>query len=305
MALHGLGSMTLGVPDVDDARQFYREFGLTELAPGIVRDPRRRRATAGRRAPRPPVGRGDAGGRRPRRRRPHRVPPRAHDLDVTHRPRRRQHLGASSRSSASASRVAVRDRITQPAYDTPPMNGPGNTVARRRPGAGDLRRGRGRAPPARSRAVGHARHRGQQAVPRRRARVQVQRRVGRHHRLPALLTDHHNVGLISSPVPFFHHSSWQVDDLDEIGHGAHHLLAADPTCNVWGLGRHFLGSNLFWYFRDPAGNFAEYFADLDQIRDDDEWMPATGRPTSRCTRGVRRSHATSSNHPTSPRSRRR
>ena len=35
MALHGLGSMTLGVPRVDEARDFYREFGLTELAPGV------------------------------------------------------------------------------------------------------------------------------------------------------------------------------------------------------------------------------------------------------------------------------
>ena len=34
MAIHGLGSMTLGVPRVDEARQFYREFGLTELTPG-------------------------------------------------------------------------------------------------------------------------------------------------------------------------------------------------------------------------------------------------------------------------------
>ena len=34
MALHGLGSMTLGVPRVDEARHFYREFGLAELAPG-------------------------------------------------------------------------------------------------------------------------------------------------------------------------------------------------------------------------------------------------------------------------------
>ncbi len=41
--------------------------------------------------------------------------------------------------------------------------------------------------------------------------------------------------------------------------------------DIWGLGRHFLGSNLFWYFRDPAGNFAEYYADLDQIPDDAEW----------------------------------
>ena len=79
--------------------------------------------------------------------------------------------------------------------------------------------------------------------------------------------DHHNVGLINSPVPFFHHSSWQVNDVDEIGKGAHNLLAVDPDRHVWGLGRHFLGSNLFWYFRDPAGNFAEYYADLDQIPD--------------------------------------
>ncbi len=34
MALHGLGSMTLGVPRVGEARAFYREFGLTEVASG-------------------------------------------------------------------------------------------------------------------------------------------------------------------------------------------------------------------------------------------------------------------------------
>jgi catechol 2,3-dioxygenase-like lactoylglutathione lyase family enzyme len=90
-------------------------------------------------------------------------------------------------------------------------------------------------------------------------------------------TDHHNVGLISAPVPFFHHSSWQVDDVDAIGHGAHKLLAVDPSRNAWGLGRHFLGSNYFWYFRDPSGNMAEYFADLDQI-DDAEWTMGTWEP---------------------------
>ncbi len=41
--------------------------------------------------------------------------------------------------------------------------------------------------------------------------------------------DHHNVGLIGSPVPFFHHSSWQVNDVDEIGEGAQNLLAVDPS----------------------------------------------------------------------------
>ena len=47
---------------------------------------------------------------------------------------------------------------------------------------------------------------------------------------------------------------------------------------MWGLGRHFLGSNLFWYFRDPAGNFAEYFADLDQIPVAAEWEARQWEP---------------------------
>ena len=97
-------------------------------------------------------------------------------------------------------------------------------------------------------------------------------------------------------MPFFHHSSWQVNDVDEIGQGAHHLLAVDPSRNVWGLGRHFLGSNLFWYFRDPAGNFAEYFADLDQIGDDDEWdRPRLGARQVVVRVGTTGPQATSSN----------
>jgi hypothetical protein len=36
-----------------------------------------------------------------------------------------------------------------------------------------------------------------------------------------------------------------------------------------------LGSNLFWYPRDPAGNFSEYYSDLDCIVDDALWTPRT------------------------------
>ena len=51
------------------------------------------------------------------------------------------------------------------------------------------------------------------------------------------------------------------------------MLATDPARHVWGLGRHHIGSNFFWYLRDPAGNFAEYYADLDVIVDDELWKP--------------------------------
>jgi hypothetical protein len=42
---------------------------------------------------------------------------------------------------------------------------------------------------------------------------------------------------------------------------------------IWGLGRHLVGSNYFWYLRDPAGNFAEYSSDVDTIPNDDAWQP--------------------------------
>jgi hypothetical protein len=50
-------------------------------------------------------------------------------------------------------------------------------------------------------------------------------------------------------------------------------LLANPARHVWGLGRHHIGSNFFWYLRDPAGNFTEYYADLDVIVDEEVWEP--------------------------------
>ncbi len=79
--------------------------------------------------------------------------------------------------------------------------------------------------------------------------------------------------LQSAPIQFLHHTSWQVEDVDEIGLGAQSLLSKDPSRHGWGFGRHHVGSNFFWYFRDPAGNFVEYFADMDCIPTDQVWEP--------------------------------
>src|SRR5437764_1500780 len=35
MSLHRMNSVTIGVPNVDDTRAFYRDFNLTETAPGV------------------------------------------------------------------------------------------------------------------------------------------------------------------------------------------------------------------------------------------------------------------------------
>jgi hypothetical protein len=53
------------------------------------------------------------------------------------------------------------------------------------------------------------------------------------------------------------------------------MLEQDPARHVWGLGRHHIGSNFFWYLKDPAGNFSEYYSDMDCILDDAFWKPDT------------------------------
>jgi catechol 2,3-dioxygenase-like lactoylglutathione lyase family enzyme len=83
--------------------------------------------------------------------------------------------------------------------------------------------------------------------------------------------DHHNVLVHQAPVNFVHHTSWQVDDVDEVGRGATAMLEGHPERHVWGLGRHFIGSNFFWYLRDPSGTFSEYYSDLDCVVDDELW----------------------------------
>jgi len=80
-----------------------------------------------------------------------------------------------------------------------------------------------------------------------------------------------------APVSFLLHTSWELDHVDEVGRGATAMLEEHPERHTWGLGRHYLGSNFFWYLRDPAGNFSEYYSDIDCILDDQLWEPGRHR----------------------------
>jgi len=91
-------------------------------------------------------------------------------------------------------------------------------------------------------------------------------------------TDHHNLLVQPGPFPFLHHSAWEMDDVDAVGAAAAAMVAADASRHVWGLGRHAIGSNYFWYLRDPAGNFAECTSDLDVIADAEAWKVASSAP---------------------------
>ena len=84
-------------------------------------------------------------------------------------------------------------------------------------------------------------------------------------------TDHHNLLLHPGPTSYINHYAIEMDDIDAIGKAGQSVLAERDDASVVGVGRHVLGSNIFWYMLDPAGNMFEFFSDIDQIVDDEVW----------------------------------
>jgi len=83
--------------------------------------------------------------------------------------------------------------------------------------------------------------------------------------------DHHNLFIAyRMNKAQFNHIAFEVRDFDEIMLGGKHMqekgweAATKP-------GRHFMGSNMFWYFHTPCGGRTEYFADMDRLTED--WKP--------------------------------
>jgi catechol 2,3-dioxygenase-like lactoylglutathione lyase family enzyme len=276
VSLHGLTSMTLGVPDVGAVASYYEDFGLRRVGdrPGrglvlatadggeqLALRPagRRRLLEIGIGADDPDdLGRVEAGLRR---------------LGVEFG---RDALGLRVRDPNSALQVSVRagPRITEAAARQEPANGPG------RPD-----RPNGRAPAVERQARVRPRRLGHvvigsldQEASQRFFTGGLGFKVSDH--VPGLAsflrcsTDHHNLLVQQAPVNFLHHTAWEVDDVDEVGRGATAMLDGHPERHVWGLGRHHIGSNFFWYLKDPVGNFSEYYSDLDIILDDQLWKPS-------------------------------
>lgn len=89
-------------------------------------------------------------------------------------------------------------------------------------------------------------------------------------------SDHHMIAFAKSDGPGLHHTSWDVGSIDEVGGGSEQMRQAGFT-EGWGVGRHVLGSNYFYYARDPWGSFAEYSFDIDHIPSTLDW-PAADHP---------------------------
>ena len=83
-------------------------------------------------------------------------------------------------------------------------------------------------------------------------------------------SDHHLVAFAKSEARGWHHCSWDVAGIEDVGRGADQMARAGYT-KGWGTGRHVLGSNYFHYVQDPWGSFSEYSADIDYVAADQVW----------------------------------
>jgi catechol 2,3-dioxygenase-like lactoylglutathione lyase family enzyme len=271
MALHQLRSIAIGVPDPDSLAEYYTDFGLVPTGSGGFAttdggEQLRVRTAPTRRLLDLTVGVDDADdlARVARRLR-----------DAGHQPVVEETL-LSVTEPVTGLRVTLEvvPRLSQTPRPAIPANGPGR-VDRAGRAPGILRHD-----PVQPRKLGHA----VVATTDLAAAApfftdligfKASDYIGDRGVFLRCSTDHHNLLLLSAPATFLHHTAWQVDDIDEVGRGASSMLQGHPERHVWGLGRHYAGSNFFWYLRDPAGNFSEYYADLDFIPEDAIWTPET------------------------------
>lgn len=87
------------------------------------------------------------------------------------------------------------------------------------------------------------------------------------------LVDHHTLFIASLtpdstiPEPHVHHCSFEVHDFDTQALG-HQWLVEKGYTNVWGVGRHILGSQIFDYWWDTSKFMVEHYADGDLVNED-------------------------------------
>ncbi|MGW9438622.1 VOC family protein [Streptomyces sp. NPDC055607] len=270
MALHRLTSITIGVPNVAETAAYYTDFGLSPHSDGwfasrdggrqlrVVPAPTRRLVEVRVGADTPD--------------------------DLAAAAFRLNRLGMDNRvdgttltahdgPTAVRAVLEVAPRLTQEPVPATVYNGPGRADRTDTRATGILRTERVRPRRLGHAVVGTTDFDTTTAFFRDGLGFKASDYIKGHGAFLRCSTDHHNILVLDAPVAFLHHSSWQVDDVDEIGRGAAAMLEDHPERHVWGLGRHHAGSNFFWYLKDPAGNFSEYYSDMDCIVDDQMWTP--------------------------------
>jgi len=88
---------------------------------------------------------------------------------------------------------------------------------------------------------------------------------------------HHDTFLLERPTkdPGLNHVAFTVRDIHEVFGGGLHISRCGWETQL-GPGRHPISSAYFWYFKNPAGALAEYYADEDQLTG--AWQPREFEP---------------------------
>ncbi|WP_135456087.1 VOC family protein [Mycobacterium sp. DL99] len=270
MALHRLVSVTIGIPNVAETARYYEDFGLTPLG-----DNRFATADGGKQLRLLPA---------PKRRVVD-VTFGADDQDDIDRiTRQLQQLDLNHSTgdgrvetfepiAGFRAAVEVTPHLVQAAPPAPVYNGPGRIDRSNNRAPGIMRENSVRPSKLGHVVIGSTDQAATQKFFTDGIGLKISDVVPSIAAFMRCSTDHHNILVQQAPVDFLHHTAWQVDDVDEVGRGAMAMLEDHPERHVWGPGRHHVGSNFFWYLKDPAGNFSEYYSDLDCIVDDALWQP--------------------------------
>ena len=230
MSLHGLLSVTIGVPNVEETAAYYTDFGLTPAAGGWF-------STA------------DGGPQ----------------LRIVHTPTRRLvelHVAADDaddlgRAAVSLARLGLAGQLSgvglatiEPVTGTrvyldiaprlhqePPTatayNGPGRFDRTSNRAPGFMRPNRVRPRKLGHTVLGSVDYRATMAFFVDGLGFKVSDRIKDAGAFMRCSTDHHNILVLSAPVNFLHHTSWQVDDIDDVGRGAYAMLEGHPERHVW------------------------------------------------------------------------
>ncbi|MBA57515.1 MAG: glyoxalase [Pseudomonadales bacterium] len=89
--------------------------------------------------------------------------------------------------------------------------------------------------------------------------------------------DHHTLAMAQGFMARYSHSAFELVDADAVGMGQR-VLRERGWKHAWGLGRHILGSQIFDYWNDPWGDKHEHYCDGDLFTAD---HPMGVHPVSR------------------------
>lgn len=98
--------------------------------------------------------------------------------------------------------------------------------------------------------------------------------------------DHHDLALAQIPTdakhrddiyywsrPGLEHFAYELESLEAIEEAAKHLQANGVEI-VRGIGKHGPGENLFLVFKDPDGNYVEFYAEMTQVTEEKPYKPS-------------------------------